>query len=248
MIAKQLEAPYFSVNTVDRSLVGGIHKPLILPYRFRDWVELPKSDALSEDFLQRTSELLSQRKTIVMKSPLLGEVYVRYANLEPRSFIGHNFRQCGAHQRESMPVTHLVFHLRGTDFAQWNPDAILDLDYYRDAYELLVAQLGDHDFRITTDDPHHPALAELSAFLKSKGRLINSPRCLAPFECDFAAMTEADFLIASPSTYSLSAAILGQPRVVQSARWVESRIAEGEEFWARLKSNDLVGYRSAGLV
>lgn len=248
MIARQLEAPYFSINPVDRSLVSGIHKPLAIPYRFRDLVELPKDDALSKDFLYRTSELLGQRKTVVMKSPLLGEVYARYANCEPRTLVKNNFQLCSAHKREYRPFIHIVFHLRGTDFAQWNPDAILDLDYYRGAYELLAAELGEHDFRITTDDSNHPALADLTFFLKSRGRLIQAPRCSKPFECDFAAMAQADFLIASPSTFSLSAALLGRPRVVQSARWVEDRIAEGEEFWIRVKSDDLLGYRSAGIV
>lgn len=248
MIARRLQAPYFSVNSADRALVSGIHKPLTVPLRFRDWVELPKGDALAEDFIQRLSGLFGEQKTIVLKPPLLGEVYARYADIEPSSFIQHNFRLCRAHKAQSRPVTHLVFHLRGTDFAQWNSDAILDLDYYRNAYEILTSQLGDHDFRIATDDPNHPALAALTRFLERKGSLISGSGCSAPFECDFAAMAGADYLIAAPSTFSLSAALLGNPRVVQSARWVDNRIARGEAFWTQLRRNELVGYRSAGLV
>lgn len=248
MIARQLQAPYFLVNSADRALVSGIHKPLTIPLRFRDWIELPKGAALSGDFIQRLRGLIGEQKTIVVKPPLLGEVYARYADVEPRSFVQHNFRLCPSHSAQSQPVTHLVFHLRGTDFAQWNPDAILDLDYYRDAYELLTSQLGDHDFRIATDDPTHPTLAPLRSFLKEKGALISNSGCSTPFECDFAAMAEADFLIAAPSTFSLAAALLGNPRVIQSGRWVENRIARGEVFWTQLQRNELLGYRSAGLV
>lgn len=248
MIAQTLSAPYFSINKTDRRLIEGIHKPLLVPMRLRNIVELPKEAPRQEDFLGKVGQLLDDGATLVLKSPQLGEAYARYASLDPAQMVAHHFSLCATHRREAAGHSTTVLHLRGTDFAQWNPDAILGEDYYRDALALLGSRTEGHLFRICTDDPSHASLGPVVAHLQATGRRVSSAQCSQPFECDFAAMTGARFLISSPSTFSISAGLLGKAAVVHSQRWVDNRLQRGELFWEQVSRNALVGLDVAGLV
>jgi hypothetical protein len=61
-------------------------------------------------------------------------------------------------------------------------------------------------------------------------------------------MAQSEYLISSPSTFALVAGMLGKPRVIHSAQWVENRISRGEHFWQRIGEGTFPGYALERLV
>ena len=62
------------------------------------------------------------------------------------------------------------------------------------------------------------------------------------------AMVESDYIVASPSTFAITAGILGTAKVVHNQNWVASKAGAGEEFWRQIRDNELLGYEVLGLV
>ncbi len=241
-------ARYFSQKFPDRSLLAGIEKRRPIVGRFQSQVVVRTRDYTPEDLLNTVRELLHKPSMVTLRGPLLGEVLARCAVIDSRALTKLKARLCGHHQRERRNQALVTFHLRGGDFAQWNPEAILQVDYYLDAYHLLEKRIDGHLLRICSDDPTHPALLPLRRELLSRKFKVSRPDCSSPFRCDLAAMSQSQYLISSPSTFAMTAGLLGEAQIVHSARWVANRVERGELFWQKVQNNRLIGYPVIGLV
>ena len=247
-IAHGVDAHYFSENFPDRSLLSGTEKRRSLFAKFLPQAMIRTRDYSPQGLIHSLRELLSERRTVTLKGPLLGEVLARCGDTDSRALTRLKAKLCHLHQRERKDQALVTFHLRGGDFAQWNPEAILDIDYYLNAYHLLESRIDGYLLRICTDDSNHPALVPLRRELLSRNLTVSGSACDSPFSCDLAAMSESQFLVSSPSTFAMVAGLLGDAQIVHSARWVDNRVERGELFWQKVKTNRLTGYPIVGLV
>lgn len=239
---------YFSINRTDRTRIGGIHKPWRVPLRWRALEELPKDAPLLDDFSQKLRKNIDAGISTILKTPLLGEVLARFNEADSSLLTSSQMRLCKIHRAQHADSPWITLHLRGTDFATWNPDAILDADYYVRALEALPSNWAELPVRVCTDDLNHPAYEVLGKHLSTKTTVITGDKCTDPLDCDFTAMAQSKYLVASPSTFSIAAGLLGNTRTIHSEYWVENRIQRGELFWQKVKENSLRGYPIEGIV
>jgi len=138
-------------------------------------------------------------------------------------------------EKYNTPSNTVAIHFRGTDFYQWNPDAILNEKYYIDA----IKSIQNIDSVILfTDDMNIPALVEVKGFLNKEE---------IPYSCgentsdrsrysnDFGRMSECDYIISSPSTFCICAGFIGKhKKIIHSKKWIDSRIKVNDKFWVDL--------------
>ena len=242
-LAHELDVGYFSHNPGDRGLIPGIHRLPFPPLRFRRTVYLERSDVEADGFLERARQHIARGEVIVPKPRLLANAYARFDFVDPSRLVRHRFRLCSHHQAVSDGQSPVVLHLRGKDFATWKEGAVLGEQYYRDGLEYWEEQqANDFRVRICTDDLDHPALPGLRDFLRSQGRLMSPEGCTNPFVCDFAAMMAAPVVVSSPSTFAITAGLLGTSRAIHSRSWVDARIADGEVFWQKVRERSIRSY------
>jgi len=246
-LSSHLGVPFFNPNTRDRRWIRGINRSPIIPLAMRKKVFLDRDDLRSEDFLPRASQWVSEGLTIVPKPRLLTDALVRYGRVPPKDFVRHRFDLCATHKKLDDSTHAVVLHLRGGDFEGWKPGAVLGEQYYRDALEHLQNNgFTNTPVRICTDDENHPALPGLRQFLTQTGRLVPGWDCQSPFSCDYAALIRAQMVISSPSTFAITAGLLGGGGVIHSKAWVDSRIDEGELFWRAVRDKNVIGYDVVG--
>lgn len=179
---------------------------------------------------------------------MLGEVFAahEFDGVSQRSLI--RAQVCESVRKQSTDYESATVHLRGGDFVDWHPEAILGADYYIPAIDRALKLSNNLVFRVCRDDPQHPALESVTNYLRQKGILAPQHYCQNPIACDFVAMADSKVLISSPSTFSILAGILGSPLVVQSRYWAESRAQRGETFWHRVLDNSLPSYPIQALI
>ena len=248
-IAHQLGARYFNVNQVDKARIRGINKPWLGRYVPGTKLTITRDDIYRPGFFDFAHEQIEMGHTLVFKPRLLDDTLAHVAVTDSREFARPTMVKCQAHQSLPKSDTNVVLHLRGPDFSSWNPEAIHGADYYIEALQLIASEYGeDTSIRICSDDPSHPARKELDRYLASIGAKANDITCTNPFECDFSAMAESDVLVASPSTFGVTAALLGKPRVIFQRRWVQSQAERGERFWQKVQEKTMLGLQVQALV
>lgn len=241
-ISRSIDVGYFSLNAIDRQLVRGIYRRPFFPLRLRSTqiVEAVNSEpALLEERLLFN---LRTGTTSVIRGPLLGETYAFFSNasIDTRDLV--TFNTCSKFQEVLGSHAHAVLHFRAGDFEQWNLRAIHPVDYYHRAIEFISSSNSSLQMRICADNYDNSSVKEISARLAHEGLLVKPHDCRDPFTCDFAAMTRADVLVASASTFSITAGLVGTAKVIHSYEWVENRIRSGEQFWRMVRDNVLPNY------
>jgi hypothetical protein len=159
----------------------------------------------------------------------LAEKFYNYSNLSTREVF----------KLKNKPVVKdgtCAIHFRGTDFHSWNPDAILDYNYY----EQSLDNIKDYaqDYILFSDDKN------LEAYKKIKDKLDRESLSYSEGENtndrtnyinDFALISECDSIISSPSTFCICAGFIGQDkRIIHSNKWVQDRANKNDKFWKDL--------------
>lgn len=248
-LAHRMGASYFFSDRTDRKFVSGIHKPLLLPKIFVRGKIFRSKDFERHGFLDELRDLVADGYTASIKGALLGETLAQLATHDSRSFASLTVSQCVHHRTKLGSKKLVAAHLRAGDFREWEPEAILPAGYYIAAVESVRGLNSDEwHVRLCVDDYSHPAYEQLSKFLVGKGFSLDSMPCSRPFECDLAAMAQAEILISSPSSFALVAGLLGVPRVIHSEEWVANRVSRGEVFWSRIGEGTFPGYALEGMV
>lgn len=242
-LSSHLGVPFLLPNKPDRSWIKGVHRPATLPWRFRTLRRFSAHEVLEPDFLRVAREDLEAGKTLILKPRLLTEALARFDFLPAKSLVRHRFDFCESHRQSHPNGAPVVLHLRGTDFVDWKPGAILGEEYYREALDWLDQHgYSDSPVRICTEDVEHHALPGLRDLLDRSGRLV-ATQCTSPFECDYAAIIQAERVVSSPSTFAITASLLGGSSAIHSRKWVDSRIEAGEVFWTKIRNNTLNGHQ-----
>ncbi len=135
-----------------------------------------------------------------------------------------------------VPPDSCAVHFRGTDFGSWNPDAVLDTEYYIDSIKEVLGRV--EKFYLFTDDVSLESYKEATAYITEQKMNIcvgenSSDR--GKYAQDFSVMAGCDYIISSPSTYSICAGFMGKKkRIIHSGKWVRGRVAVGDRFWVDL--------------
>ena len=145
----------------------------------------------------------------------------------------------------TVPENSLAIHFRGTDFHSWNPEAVLDVDYYLNAIE----EYGDvENYYLFTDDRELESYNKVIGHLHTKGKniIFGSPGSV--FD-DFNLMCRCDGIISSPSTFAISAGFIGKhKKIIHSEKWINSRVVGDDKFWVDLKNGGSEDYSLWRLV
>ena len=176
---------------------------------------------------------ISKEFNVLLRPPLLGEVF---------------FDICS----EKAPVEDFLIektkventagiHFRGTDFASWNPKAILPSNYYINAIEWICNQPDQpKEYVIFTDDKSLISIKDVITYLdKSNLKWSFSPNFTdenktCNFMKDFIKLSKSKFIISSPSTFSISAGIISNAKIIHSKEWIDSRNNVNDKFWVEL--------------
>lgn len=129
-------------------------------------------------------------------------------------------------------------HFRGTDFHHWNPNSILDSEYYLNSIE-ETKELVD-TYILFTDDYSLDSFNKVEEYLKSNNMnyfLGKNTKDRRNYISDFSNMSECDYIISSPSTFCISAGFVGKnKKIIHSKKWIESRVKEDDKFWVDLQA------------
>jgi hypothetical protein len=141
-------------------------------------------------------------------------------------------------QEEDITCETATIHFRGTDFAQWKAHAIIEPDFFLDALERYCASVKR--INLVTDDPEHTNINEITTSLRSTG--IQVSIFSGSQHSDFMRLLMSDWIIASPSTFSLSAAILGGRKIIYPKKYAEIEAKAGACFWKSCVRGDESAY------
>jgi hypothetical protein len=125
----------------------------------------------------------------------------------------------------------VAFHFRGGDFFQWKKHSIIPAIFFIDNIKLYKGCF----IELYTDDRGHPIYREIVNFCHSNKiqyREVNGNT----FH-DFLSLTTANTIIASPSTFSLTAAVLGSGRIVFPHNYAMIE-KETSGFWRSVAQGD----------
>jgi hypothetical protein len=194
---------------------------------------LTQVNKLETEIIIRDKELIrfylqpNTRPTGVFRQPLLlSEALYRPSCINPKKFFFH---------APDPEIIHDVvsFHFRGRDFSAWKPHSILKPKFFIDA---LKHYEKDRQFWMFTDDREHETVRKVEEFAEK-----NSTD-LRIFEgsaySDFSLLARSGKIVASPSTFSLCAALLGAGKIVFSRDYAKAEAEGGSEFWARLMASE----------
>ena len=139
-------------------------------------------------------------------------------------------------------------HFRGGDFFGWNPDAVLDKDYYLNAVDSIKDQVDR--FILFTEDESLESYAAVEAYFENENIEYNIGDNLREnYLNDFRKMSACDYVISSPSTFCICAAIIGKsPRVIHSEKWINNRVNAQDKFWVDLHAGGNEDYSIWRLV
>ena len=135
-------------------------------------------------------------------------------------------------------------HFRGTDFFQWNPKSILDSDYYLDSIKMCLDSSDELEFVLFTDDHNLESFNNILSFLKSNNikHRCGLSQITGNFLDDFIDLASSSIIVSSPSTFAISAGMIGNSRIIHSKKWIEHRISENDKFWVDLQNTSTKFY------
>ena len=175
--------------------------------------------------------------------PCLGELFFEVHVISTRDIF-----------RLKMPVTvpekTVAVHFRGTDFFQWNPDAVLEEEYYLNAIELLKNEVNH--FVIFTDDESLPSYNKVRNYLNDHNISYDrgeNDLDRSMYIDDFNKMCACDYIISSPSTYCICAGFIGkEKKIIHSEKWLKDRLDAEDKFWFDLNGGGNKDYSIWRLV
>lgn len=235
---------WFSKSNQDHSLVQGIRRLPLIPLTLRTLSVWDQKNATISDLELLLESVVERGGAVLLRPPLLGEIYARFAVKPAYEFLRPRAEMCEFHARRRKETTAVVVHLGSKSSHEWNPSALPGSDFFRIALQqCLEDSPADTSVRVCTDDLTNPAIESIREDFGPDVLLPGDSRCRDPFVCDFASMIDAEYLVSGPSTFSIVGGMLGSARIVQYSEWAQNRAAEGELFWRYVLDNTLPGYR-----
>jgi hypothetical protein len=184
-----------------------------------------------EDLMMPDCEIqkILDANDVIIDPHALGSIFFRFISLNPRQFVTKNFDN--NHKQVGI-------HFRGTDFVQWNPKSILDSDYYLDSLKMCLDSSDELEFVLFTDDHKLESFNNVLSFLESNNikHRFGLSQITGNFLDDFIDLASSSIIVSSPSTFAISAGMIGNSRIIHSKKWIEHRISENDKFWVDLQN------------
>lgn len=137
-----------------------------------------------------------------------------------------------------------AIHIRGKDFQQWNPNAILPLEYYMNSIDHLKSKVNT--FYLFTDDLNQPVVKQL---INQKNIVLSRYSGSNNILSDFVRMTECDYIISSPSTFAICAGFIGKhKKIIHSKNWVNDRVSKNDQFWVNMLNKNHKDYQIEAFI
>lgn len=197
-----------------------------------------------EEFKKITiKEIIEYSKSfnILLRPPILGSVFFSIFE-NNKSLIGNVLRE------NIITKNHVGVHFRGTDFKSWNPKSILPIDYYISAIEFIEEHCGhQEEYILCTDDHSLKSLKGVIKYLHDKKIKWSygpnsKPNISNGFLSDYSILKSSKFIISSPSTFSITAGILSNAKIIHNENWVNERSSLNDKFWKDLNENKFETY------
>lgn len=167
------------------------------------------------------------RPTGRFKQPLLlSEALFREKCIDPKEFFFH---------ASGSEIMHDVvsLHFRGRDFSAWKPHSVLKPNFFIDA--ITHTEKGRKVWMFT-DDRQHETVLGVEKFVKKNG--IDLHIFEGSAYSDFSLLARSSQIFASPSTFSLCAALLGAQKITFPLEYAKIEKEKGSIFWARLMAGE----------
>ncbi len=188
--------------------------------------------------------LEESEKILTLIPPVLGYTFnTLYENPNDFLKIKKEFQRPYFDYKDQFVV---AIHFRGTDFADWNPIACLDADYYLRAVEYCVKKYGNHKlfFSLFTDDLTIESYNKVVSFLKENNYSFNegNPQRNLGEECYNISIS--DIVVSSPSTFAITASMLGKKKtIIHSKKWCDYCIERNDAVWVEMMKNECDYYK-----
>lgn len=217
------------------------------------WVDLNAIESVGVDaFIKEAKDKNKKGYIIILKPPMLGHLF-EFKEENPARFLKIKDKYwCGIENRENKTLVGL--HFRGSDFKGWNDRAVLSTEYYRNAINAVLKRLaGDSEkvrWLLFTDDNEFLAYCETLKYLQSIGFDFVAGNADNPMMEDFCRLSQCDYIISSPSTFAIMAAIIGKEnkKIIHNKEWVLYCVQKGESFWEDIMENCVPWYQVIELL
>ena len=184
-----------------------------------------------EQFKNEIREIIQRGENVILPPGLLGEYFFESCYVHPKELIRFKDKNFVL-QATTKP--RVAIHFRGTDFQTWNPKAIMDYQFYLSALEFIDSELEGTNFDVSifTDDPFNDLILKLLT-CKYNPKVVNLGRDL-----EFKSILGSDYIVASPSTFSIWAAILSNnSKLILSYKWMKDKVEMNDNFFKNLRSH-----------
>jgi hypothetical protein len=182
-----------------------------------------------DKFIEEIDRVLLKGDRVYFKPGILGSVFFDFLWEDPKVF----FRI--PKPKLVVRPNPIVLHFRGRDFSSWDINAIMEENYYLNAIKYCQGQIGTdmNNLILLTDEPKHKTV---------KG-ILNSMPDIKLSSCseleDLDIMANADFLISSPSTFSIWGKILSKKaKLIMNQNWLDYKCNLGDKFWKDLRKSE----------
>ena len=185
-----------------------------------------------ETFLQDDDTVLEtlKGKRVVIDPTYLGNLTFRFMRKNPRDFLKNDIVKI---------PRRVSIHFRGTDFYHWNPLSILPFEYYEESIKLCLRSVESPEFLLFTDDTSLQSFRKSIEFLeRNRCKWSFGPSALThDFMDDFQELSRSEIIISSPSTFAISAGMIGNCKTIHSKSWIDGRVSENDVFWINLRES-----------
>ncbi len=165
---------------------------------------------------------------------LLHNTFNRITKKDPREFlkIKEEFKPKLDNNKVNVGI-----HIRGADIISAdgnNGREIHSPKYYKNSIEFVEAEYDNITYHVCTDDLNFNSYTETVNYLKQKGCDFNLGN-IGDYFRDFALLSECDVIIASSSTFVITAGFLGKDakKIIHSMDWIKKNLDESYVSWGK---------------
>ena len=192
-----------------------------------------------EQFIKEAKE--KKDYSIVLKPPVLGHLLEWIDENQMRFIQVKEEWSEGVADNSFNGRKKIGIHFRATDFREWDINAVLDFEYYKNAIDYVMQSVDGKApvFFLFTDENEFDTYRQTMSYLEEKGLDYVAGDAKRPMMKDFVGLSECDVIISSPSTFAICAALYGKEEktIIHSRKWVDYCINREEEFWQVVKEN-----------
>lgn len=137
----------------------------------------------------------------------------------------------------------VAIHFRGRDFAKWKAHSIIGEKFF---IEQIERENSKATIYLFTDDIQHQTVRQIASYFKQLGRVLY---LFSGCEfADFSLLARAGKIIASPSTFSLCASLLGAGEIIYPLSYAKVEASSGSLFWEELVQGNKPNYLKVDLA